>query len=186
MVIKNKKKSQMAYQELALIVFSILFISLILFVSTMKIIGVKTEVKEFSPEISYKFPAAFVYGYLNWKIDLEDVKKYGFDEDMNYYVLDLLILGTDESIGSAKSYKNDYLEYMKIDDSLGDNVCDYYIKFSGNTCDFDRLIQVTFLKEDSLYKENVFKTLEQEILNHDNYYFYLQTIGGKKLQISFY
>ena len=80
----SKKKSQMLYQEAIMIAFAMLIIFLTLYFLITNISGAKTTIEKSAPEITYKFPASFVQGFLYAEISDEDKISLNLDENKNY------------------------------------------------------------------------------------------------------
>lgn len=175
--LKNKK-GNMTYTEFALIVFSIVAISLILFFSIRYISSTKESITLMQPEISYKFPAVFVHSFLMQEIEKNDTKNLGLDITQTYYVKDLIWFGEEKHLDLIKGkYRDKYLEYTSIKDSLQNSIHDDYKKFVGQDYYSESdLIQIK--------KETNLPDLGEAIKNK-NYFFYLKTKGGEFVLVYF-
>lgn len=175
--LKNKK-GNMTYTEFALIAFSIIGISLILFFSIKYINSTKESITLMEPEISYKFPAVFVHSFLMQEIEKIDTKNLGLDTSKTYYVKDLIWLGEEKHLSLVKEkYRDKYLEYTSIKDSLGNSIHADYKKFVGQ--DYYSESDLIQIKKDTNLPDLA------EAIKNKNYFFYLKTKGGEFVFVYF-
>jgi hypothetical protein len=119
--LRKRKKSQMVYSEIVLIVVS-LSISLILTGLTFYINNdTKTSYEAQVVGVEYNpYPIVFLKTFLYTPLDNSVKKKFGFDENKNYFVYNLLELCTDNSLNEVKNIKQQYLESDDVSKSYSD------------------------------------------------------------------
>ena len=173
---KFKKKTQMLYQEAILIVFSFLIISLTLYFALNYISGTKYTIEKSSPELSYKFPATFVHGFLYAKVSEEDIKNLSLDETQNYYVKDLIYINSKDSIIIVKKMRDEYiLDSIESSRDNGGNMHTYYKAFSKEN--YDENSKATTLLPIQFNVENV--PILEDSFNEKNYFYYIKQQNGK-------
>lgn len=173
-----KKKSQMLYQESMLIVFSILLISITLYLALNYVSGTKVTIEKSAPDLSYKFPASFVHGFLYTKVADVDVKSLGLDENRVYYVKDIISIKGKESERIVRKLRKEYIEEMsRVSTDNGGNMHDYYKEFSKDNYKEEDLLSISFSEDNVPILENSF--------SEKNYFYYIKEEDGKYTIIYF-
>lgn len=119
--------------ELITIVFSLLFIGIILFVLSSSFYDTKNGFENIIPEISYEYPSLFIYTFLNKQVDEKYLEEAGLKNDQKYKVIDLLSQAEindkiKEAIEKTRSdYLNTYANPLDSESSL-----DYFVLFAYN------------------------------------------------------
>lgn len=178
MTFKNKK-AVMAYQEILLIAFSILLIGISLYMVTKFSNTANNDFTNLAPEISYQFPATYVHSFLMMPIDKSDIGALNLNKSKSYYVKDLIILDTTQSMDLVKNkYKENYIEKFSQASSEM-NAYDYYKLYSADTFKADKNTLLYFKQ----YSGNL-PSLDDAIKNK-NYFFYVKNLNGKYTLIYF-
>lgn len=174
----SKKKSQMLYQEAILIVFSLIIVSLTLYFANSNVSGTKSVIEKSAPEITYKFPASFVHGFLYTPITLEDKIKLNLDKNKVFYVKDIIYASNNDSNSIILRLKNEYIESMsKRSTDTGGNMHTYYKDFSTQN----------YKDSDLLYIDFSLTSLPQleDTISNKNYFYYLEN-SDKKYTIIYF
>ncbi|MCA9495610.1 MAG: hypothetical protein KC589_01600 [Nanoarchaeota archaeon] len=122
----------MAYQELILIVFSMIFIAILIFFSGTYVSSSKDELSKIAPQLNYDFPSVFVHSFLQMELDLEDKKKFLDKYEINY-VKDLLWINNELAKNLTQVYKFKYFKLNSDIDSNSNDIFYYYNIFSGES-----------------------------------------------------
>ena len=168
----------MLYQEAIMIAFAMLIIFLTLYFLITSISGTKTTIEKSAPDLTYKFPASFVQGFLYAKISEEDITSLNLDENKNYYVKDIIYLKGKDSEKQVRKIREEYiLEMNKLSEDSGGNMHDYYKEFSKDNYKTENLISISFDEEEIPILENSF--------SDKNYFYYVKQKNGKYTIIYF-
>lgn len=178
MVNLRLKKGQMAYQELVLIVFSILFVAILIFFSGTYVSSSKTELSQIAPDLNYDFPAVFVHSFLLMELDSDDKKKFDKKYGINY-VKDLFWINSEIAKNLTKKYRLEYISMNRDVDSNSNDIFDYYERFSGESLNIGDSLLFDF---DLSYSD---LPNYDKLLSNNNYGFYLKNIDGNYVFIYF-
>lgn len=169
-MINLNKKGQTIYQEMGLMLVSIILIGFSMTFLYIETASAKDTIYEMGPELSDPFPASFIFVFLNEKISNEDKTRLSLNDDSVYFVKDLFVLDTDLSKEIIEEYKEAYLEEQN--EVVGDKTSlEYYQSFSGINVEKERLLDIN-------YDRNNVPDIEDAI-NTDNYFFYIPTLNDK-------
>lgn len=161
-----------------MIAFAMLIIFLTLYFLITSISGTKTTIEKSAPDLTYKFPASFVQGFLYAKISEEDITSLNLDENKNYYVKDIIYLKGKDSEKQVRKIREEYiLEMNKLSEDSGGNMHDYYKEFSKDNYKTENLISISFDEEEIPILENSF--------SDKNYFYYVKQKNGKYTIIYF-
>ncbi len=161
-----------------MIAFAMLIIFLTLYFLITSISGTKTTIEKSAPDLTYKFPASFVQGFLYAKISEEDITSLNLDENKNYYVKDIIYLKGKDSEKQVRKIREEYiLEMNRLSEDSGGNMHDYYKEFSKDNYKTENLISISFDEEEIPILENSF--------SDKNYFYYVKQKNGKYTIIYF-
>ena len=168
----------MLYQEAIMIAFAMLIIFLTLYFLITSISGTKTTIEKSAPDLTYKFPATFVQGFLYTKISNEDKTALNLDENKNYYVKDIIYLKGKDAEKEIRKMRSEYiLEMNRLSQDTGGNMHDYYREFSKDNYKEENLISISFDQDEIPLLENSF--------SEKNYFYFLKQKNGKYTIIYF-
>lgn len=161
-----------------MIAFAMLIIFLTLYFLITNISGAKTTIEKSAPEITYKFPASFVQGFLYAEISDEDKISLNLDENKNYYVKDIIYLKGKDAENEIRKIREEYiLEMNRLSQDSGGNMHDYYREFSKDNYKEENLLSISFDEEEIPLLENSF--------SDKNYFYFVKQKNGKYTIIYF-
>ena len=88
--LKKNKKGVMLYQELILVVFSIVVIGISLFIVSYSSNASLDKISSQTLDLNYKFPATFIQSFLYQELSEDDKNKLNLNSDEIYFVKDIV------------------------------------------------------------------------------------------------
>lgn len=169
----SNKKGALNYSVI-LWMFALVLTGIFLFLSFSSVKNATASFEASAPELSYKFPAAFVHSFLNYPILNEDAVSVGLNEDTRqYFVKDLFWLDSPESRTIIEEYRKEYIG--RIQEVTGSN--NMHLNW-GDFAGADYFnVENTLLKIE-YDKEDIDISFRNELKNN-NYLFYITTQNGK-------
>ncbi len=161
-----------------MIAFAMLIIFLTLYFLITSISGTKTTIEKSAPDLTYKFPASFIQGFLYAKISKEDKTSLNLDENKIYYVKDIIYLKGKDAEKEIRNIRQDYiLEMNRLSQDSGGNMHDYYREFSKDNYKEENLLSISFDQDEIPLLENSF--------SDKNYFYFVKQKNGKYTIIYF-
>lgn len=158
--------------EILIYIFAIIVMSLVIGFSQYTISDSQKHIEKMAPNLTYQYPAVFVKSFLMLKIDDSDIKDLNLDVNKNYYVYNLIYLGSDDAKDIVDKKKDEFIMEMNNKNSL--KSFENFAKISIN--------QNELLKID--YSQSSQPNLELALENN-NYVFYFKGSDQKFRQVYF-
>jgi len=182
------KKSQMAYQEILVIAFSLVLVGISLFMVFNLTGNMKDRVETKAPEISYKYPQIFTYTFLNMKVEKSDIKddsdldNFDFTTKNIYYLKDVIQIAGSKSTHLISKYRLKYLELVQsLSSSNKKDSLLLYNNFLNSKIPlkYEDLIKFNFLEIDKFESLPKFDYL----IKNNNYAFVIPIVNSNEVMI---
>lgn len=156
-VSKDISKKAFLFYDFALVAFTLILLSIILFTFSLQGDKAKNEYEQSAPNLKNPFPISFIQSFLYVELNSSQKKILSLPLDQEFRVMDLLQKEYREDI-EGKIYEEIRLEYLKNMQSYG--LLNQYAKtpLAANIVDINHLlvrVEISSLKKlDCLEKEN--------------------------------
>ncbi len=174
---KINKKGSLA-QEMLPFIIGLLIIYFSLFFLSKLMISTSEHIEKSPPELTYEFPATFIYSFLNYELTDSEKSQMDLNPNSTYFVKDIIKENSDKNFNILKnSVRKRYLDWSNQALVGTSTMHTQYKKFSGQNYNVDSIL---VLENNLQSPPNLDLAIEKK-----NYVFFLKTNDGTYSAILF-